>query len=64
MEVTNGRRNKTARGEDGEQLEEHLAATPLAFGTVSSTAEHEGSNQSTWKVKTGDQRFKVILCNK
>lgn len=41
MEVTNGRRNKTARGEDGEQSEEHLAATPSAFGTVSSTAERQ-----------------------
>lgn len=64
MKVTNGGGNKTARGEDGEQLEERLAATPLAVGTVSSPAEHEGSNLSTWKVKTGDQRFKVSLCNK
>lgn len=38
MKVTNGRGNKMARGEDGEQLEERLAATPLAIGTVSSPA--------------------------
>lgn len=37
MKVTNGRGNK-ARGEDGEQLEERLAATPLAIGKVSSPA--------------------------
>ena len=64
MKVTNLRRNKTSRGEDVVQLEACLAATPLAFGTVPSMTDHEGSNQSTWKVKAGDQRFKVILCNK
>lgn len=64
VKVTNLRRNRTSRGEDGAQLEECLAATPLAFGPVLSMLDCEGSNQSTCKVKARDQRFKVILCNK